>query len=95
MPTHLTVNDVGVTVASKAAVDGKQATLVAGTNIKTINGSSVLGSGDLTVSAADPSYSPGSVTIATETSRSFGVHLKLTGAQRMTVQGTGRARVMN
>jgi len=29
--------------------NGKQATLVSGTNIKTINGSSVLGSGDLTV----------------------------------------------
>ena len=29
---------------------GKQATLVSGTNIKTINGSSVLGSGDLTIS---------------------------------------------
>ena len=32
----------------------KQATLVSGTNIKTINGSSVLGSGDLVVSGADP-----------------------------------------
>ena len=32
--------------------NGKQATLVSGTNIKTINGSSVLGSGDLTVSAS-------------------------------------------
>ena len=31
---------------------GKQDTLVSGTNIKTINGSSVLGSGDLTVSTA-------------------------------------------
>lgn len=29
---------------------GKQATLVSGTNIKTINGSSILGSGDLTIS---------------------------------------------
>jgi len=32
------------------ALNGKQATLVSGTNIKTINGSSVLGSGDLTIS---------------------------------------------
>jgi hypothetical protein len=32
-------------------LDGKQDTLVSGTNIKTINGSSVLGSGDLTISA--------------------------------------------
>ena len=34
----------------QAALNAKQATLVSGTNIKTINGSSVLGSGDLTVS---------------------------------------------
>jgi len=31
------------------AVNGKQATLVSGTNIKTINGNSILGSGDLTL----------------------------------------------
>lgn len=34
-------------------IAGKQATLVSGTNIKTINGSSVLGSGDLTVGVSD------------------------------------------
>lgn len=34
----------------QAALSGKQDTLVSGTNIKTINGSSVLGSGDLTIS---------------------------------------------
>lgn len=33
----------------QTSLDGKQATLVSGTNIKTINGSSVLGSGDLVV----------------------------------------------
>lgn len=33
----------------QAALDAKQATLVSGTNIKTINGGSLLGSGDLTV----------------------------------------------
>ena len=35
----------------QASLNSKQATLVSGTNIKTINGSSILGSGDLTVSA--------------------------------------------
>ena len=34
-----------------SALSGKQATLISGTNIKTINGSSVLGSGDLVVSS--------------------------------------------
>lgn len=33
----------------QSALDAKQATLVSGTNIKTINGTSLLGSGDLTV----------------------------------------------
>lgn len=37
--------------AVKTAVDAKQDTLVSATNIKTINGNSVLGSGDLTISA--------------------------------------------
>lgn len=36
----------------QAALDAKQATLVSATNIKTINGSSVLGAGDLVVSSA-------------------------------------------
>jgi hypothetical protein len=35
----------------QTALNGKQATLVSATNIKTINGSSILGSGDLVVSA--------------------------------------------
>ena len=35
-----------------SAISGKQATLVSGTNIKTINSTSLLGSGDITVSAA-------------------------------------------
>ena len=38
----------------QTSLDGKQAALVSGTNIKTINGSSVLGSGDLVVSGAAP-----------------------------------------
>ena len=38
--------------AANQGKQGKQDTLVSGTNIKTINGSSVLGSGDLTVSSA-------------------------------------------
>lgn len=73
----------------------KQDALVSGTNIKTINGSSVLGSGNLTVTAGDPSYSPGSFTVATETWRIQGNHVKLTGSQRATIQGTGRLRISN
>lgn len=42
----------GVTSAIQTQINGKQATLVSGTNIKTINGSSILGSGDLTISGS-------------------------------------------
>lgn len=38
-----------ISTATQTALDGKQATLVSATNIKTINGSTLLGSGDLVV----------------------------------------------
>jgi hypothetical protein len=40
-----------VSTAQQTALDGKQATLVSGTNIKTVNGVSVLGSGDISIAA--------------------------------------------
>lgn len=43
------VHTIADTTGLQAALDGKQATLVSGTNIKTINGTSVLGSGDITI----------------------------------------------
>ena len=39
--------------ARLAAVPNKQDTLVSGTNIKTINGQPILGSGDMTIQAGD------------------------------------------
>lgn len=44
--------DKPISSATQSALNAKQDTLVSGTNIKTINGSSVLGSGDLTVSGS-------------------------------------------
>ncbi len=41
----------GVTSAIQTQIDGKQATLVSGTNIKTVNSTSLLGSGDVAVQA--------------------------------------------
>ena len=41
-----------VSSAQQTALDAKQATLVSGTNIKTINGTSVLGSGNIAISSA-------------------------------------------
>ena len=39
------------------SIDGKQAKLVSGTNIKTINGNSILGSGNLSINASLPANS--------------------------------------
>jgi len=42
----------GVTSAIQTQLGGKQDTLVSGTNIKTVNGNTLLGSGDLTISSS-------------------------------------------
>lgn len=47
-----------ISSATQTALDAKQATLVSATNIKTINGGSVLGSGDLTVSGSAAETNP-------------------------------------
>ena len=41
-----------ISSATQTALDAKQATLVSGTNIKTVNGTSVLGSGNIVISSA-------------------------------------------
>lgn len=50
VPTASATNRGALSASDWSTFDGKQAALVSGTNIKTINGSSILGSGDLTVS---------------------------------------------
>jgi hypothetical protein len=67
-----------------------QVLLVSGTTIKTVNGTSLLGAGNVAVTAADPSYSPGSVTIADETGQVRVQTLKMTGSQQLAIAGTGR-----
>lgn len=56
-PTQAIVdNDTRNTPSNEAvyeALAGKQATLTSGTNIKTVNGNSLLGAGDLTISAGE------------------------------------------
>lgn len=62
-PTASSTNPV-TSGGVKTALDGKQATLVSGTNIKTVNGNSLLGSGDIAqvqadwneADTSDPSY---------------------------------------
>ena len=69
-------------------LSNKQDTLVSATNIKTINGSTLLGSGDLTVSASDQDISPSSSrTIATNKTVVMGRKYIITGALNLTIQG--------
>lgn len=49
LTAHTSNSDIHVTASDKTTWSGKQDALVSGTNIKTINGSSILGSGDMTV----------------------------------------------
>lgn len=51
--------DKPISTATQDALDGKQATLVSGTNIKTLNGESLLGSGNITT------YTPSSIDVTT------------------------------
>ena len=52
VPTASASNRGALSSTDWSTFNGKQSTLVSGTNIKTINGTSVLGSGNLTVSAS-------------------------------------------
>jgi len=46
-------------------------------------------------SSSDPSYSPGSFTVLTETAKIMANHLKLTTTQRATIEGTARLSIIN
>lgn len=58
--------------ATIGLINGKQATLVSATNIKTVNGSSILGSGDLTVSGSGSADSSSVVSSASYTIEKVG-----------------------
>ena len=60
VPTASAVNRGALSSVDWSTFNGKQALLISGTNIKTINGTSLLGSGNLSISAS-PSGVAGSV----------------------------------
>jgi hypothetical protein len=66
--TH-TISDVG---GLQTALDGKQSVLVSGTNIKTINGQSLLGSGDIAISGTGTFGSAVQTFDGGETANTFG-----------------------
>lgn len=51
--------DLGTVITAHQDISGKQDKLISGTNIKTINGESVIGSGDITINSAYPEVNHG------------------------------------
>jgi len=76
----------------QGALDSKQATLVSGTNIKTINGSSLLGSGDLTISGSNIYNADGTLTGA-RTLTLGGVSLTIAGTTSSRFQANGNVGI--
>ena len=70
--THTGTQAISTVTGLQAALDGKQAALVSGVNVKTVNGVSLLGGGNLTIAGAPPtdaltvSYAAGRVSAITE-----------------------------
>lgn len=54
--THTGAQAISTVTGLQTALDAKQATLVSATNIKTVNGTSLLGSGDLAVAGSSSVY---------------------------------------
>lgn len=73
------VVDLGTVITAHQDISGKQDKLVSGTNIKTINGESVIGSGDITINSAYPEVNHGTGdTTFTLTPNTFHVWDKVT-----------------
>lgn len=71
--------DLGTVITAHQDISGKQDKLISGTNIKTINGESVLGSGDITINSAYPEVNHGTGdTTFTLTPNTFHVWDKVT-----------------
>ena len=52
--THTGAQAIATVTGLQTALDAKQSTLVSGTNVKTVNGGSIVGAGDLVIAASDP-----------------------------------------
>lgn len=64
---HTGEQAISTVTGLQTALDSKQATLVSGTNIKTVNGASVLGPGNLTVSGSGAAWGGITGTLADQT----------------------------
>ena len=77
-----------------SAISGKQATLVSGTNIKTVNSTSLLGSGDLTITSGVPTTG-GTITDTTSAVGGSSAGSALTVNQTWNTTGTPTAIKVN
>lgn len=75
----------GVTSAIQTQLNAKQATLVSGTNIKTLNGTSLLGSGNITIQADSLS----TIFANSQTFTASGTFVVPAGVTRVLVEGCG------
>lgn len=93
--THQIANIIGL----QAALDAKQDTLVSGINIKTVNGNSLLGSGDITIPLGEVNTASNVGTGAEVFKEKSGVDLKLrsivAGAGISVTQGTNTITIEN
>ena len=67
LPTASAANRGALSTADWTTFNGKQNTLVSGTNIKTINGNSLLGSGDLVISGGGGAIEVGTTAVTSGT----------------------------
>lgn len=73
----------------KSLIDSKQDDLISGTNIKTINGASVLGSGDLVVSGSGASWGGITGTLSSQTDLQTALNGKASGTGTANGTNTG------
>lgn len=88
-PAAITAGTAGRVVDAaqlKAAADAKQPTLVSGTNVKTINGTSILGGGDIVISGGGGSVTINNTLTSTSTTEA------LSAAQGKVLQDTKAPR---
>jgi len=88
VPTASATNRGVLSSTDWSMFNAKQAALVSGTNIKTINGNSLLGSGDLTISGSNIYNADGSLTAArTLTLNTFALTIAGTSSSRFFANG--------
>ena len=94
LPTASAANRGALSSTDWSTFNGKQAALVSGTNIKTINGNSVLGSGDLAISGSNIYNANGTLT-GNRTVTSGGFTLTFTSNVQTGLLGVNRAFASN